>query len=87
MDLTLQTHTVSTDFKFDSNNDQTLHVGLLGRYQDNFANPETGIRRLIPDYEKIDLGLFATYSRDLNTKTTLEAGLRYDFNRIDAKKF
>lgn len=87
VDLRLQTHSLSSNFKFDANRIHIVNTGLLFRYQDNFANPETGIRRLIPDYQKTDLGAYITYKWRTSDKTTIDAGLRYDFNRIDAKKF
>jgi iron complex outermembrane receptor protein len=87
IDLELQTHTLTTDFKLDANEDYELQFGLLGRFQDNFANPATGVRRLIPDYERYDLGSFITGEYFLSELWTLEAGLRYDYNRIDAQKF
>jgi len=87
VDLTLKTQSLLADFKFDANTDRKFHVGLLFRYQDNFANPETGVRRLIPDYEKTDIGAFVTSEWRLNDRTIIDAGLRYDFNSIDAQKF
>ena len=59
----------------------------MGRYQDNFANPDTGVRRLIPDFDKYDFGAYTTAEWQLNDKVVVNAGIRYDFNRIDAKKF
>ncbi|KAA2217519.1 TonB-dependent receptor, partial [Maribacter flavus] len=53
----------------------------------NFANPDTGVRRLIPDYDKYDLGAYSVAEYSLNESWTVDAGLRYDFNRINAKKF
>lgn len=87
VDLTLQTHSVTADFKFDANKERIFHVGGLFRYQDNFANPDTGVRRLIPDYQKFDIGAFITSECQLGDATIIDAGVRYDFNRIDAKKF
>ncbi len=87
IDLTLQTHTVLADVNLDVNLDRKINFGILARYQDNFANPETGVRRLIPDYEKYDVGLYATTEWRINSNFTADAGVRYDFNRIDAKKF
>lgn len=87
LDLNLQTHTLSSDVMLDSNSAYKLQFGLMGRYQNNFANPDTGVRRLIPDYDKYDIGVYTTVEYDLNEVTTLDFGLRYDFNRIDAKKF
>lgn len=87
IDLELITHTLSTDFKWDSNEAVQLHFGLMGRYQDNFANPATGVRRLIPDYEKYDFGSFLIGEYQLNSEFTLDAGIRYDYTKIDALKF
>ena len=87
VDLLLQTHTVLADLSLDSNLDRIYNFGLLGRYQDNFASPETGVRRIIPDYVKYDFGVYATTEWKLNDALVADAGLRYDFNRIDAKKF
>jgi iron complex outermembrane receptor protein len=86
LDLELQTHTLLTDFTLDSNTDRKVKFGFMGRYQDNFA-PNTGVRRLIPDYEKFDFGAYITGELQLNERLLLDAGLRYDFNRIDAQKF
>ncbi len=87
IDLRLTTHTVSTDIKLDANEGLDLKIGLLGRYQSNFANPETGVRRLIPDYDKYDFGIFSIAEYEINPQITVDAGLRYDFTRINAKKF
>ncbi|SNY99818.1 TonB-dependent receptor [Flagellimonas pacifica] len=87
IDLELTTHTLSTDFKWDAKEKYQVHAGLLGRYQENFANPDTGVRRLIPDYEKFDFGGFVIGEYQVNDQLLLESGLRYDFNRVDAKKF
>ena len=87
IDLTLNSHTVKTSFEFDSKSNQTYKVGLMGGYQNNFANPNTGVRRLIPDYDKYDLGAFAIGNFLFNDKTSLDFGVRYDFNYINAKKF
>lgn len=87
IDLELTTHTLSTDFKIDANRNYKLKLGLLGRYQENFPNPSTGVRRLIPDYEKYDFGVFTTMEYFISDAVLLDAGIRYDFSRIDAKKF
>ncbi|WP_394972131.1 TonB-dependent receptor [uncultured Croceitalea sp.] len=87
LDLELTTHTLSTDFKWDANKTFEVRAGLMFRYQNNFADPATGIRRLIPDYDKYDLGSFITSEFKINDVVTLDAGLRYDFSKINAKKF
>jgi iron complex outermembrane receptor protein len=87
LDLSLTTHSISTDFQFDSKDGLKVKTGLLGRYQINFANPDTGVRRLIPDYNKYDLGAFGVAEYRLKDNLVFDAGIRYDFSRINAKKF
>ena len=87
VDLKLQTHTLTADVNLDANLERKINFGLLARYQNNFANPDTGVRRLIPDYDKYDFGAYITSEWVFSDKTIIDAGIRYDFNRIDAKKF
>ena len=87
IDLTLQTHTLLADASLDSNLDRKYNFGVMGRYQNNFADPDTGVRRLIPDYDKYDFGIYGTTEWRLNDDLIVDAGIRYDFSRIDAKKF
>ncbi len=87
VDLELKTHTLASDFKWDSDEKLELQLGVMGRYQDNFANPATGVRRLIPDYEKYDLGTFLIGEYRINNKWTLDAGIRYDYTKVDAQRF
>ena len=87
IDLELTTHTLTSEFEFDSKPDYQLTTGILLRYQENFADPLTGVRRLIPDYDKYDAGIFITGEYDVNENLIIDAGVRYDFNQIDAQKF
>lgn len=87
IDLRLTTHTLTTDFSFDSTENIKLNSGLMARYQNNFANPATGVRRLIPDYDKYEFGGYITGNFWFTDQLIMDAGVRYDFNRIDAKKF
>lgn len=87
VDLTLQTHTLLADVNLDANLNRKVDFGFMVRYQDNFANPDTGVRRLIPDYNKYDFGVYTTTEWRIHDAIVFDAGLRYDFNRMDAKKF
>ncbi|MEP1488588.1 MAG: TonB-dependent receptor [Algibacter sp.] len=87
IDLNLKTHALKVNLKLDANNKANYNFGIHTSYQNNFANPDTGVRRLIPDYDKYDVGIFAISNLRWNDNTILNFGLRYDFNRIDAKKF
>tara|TARA_R110000850_G_scaffold277086_1_gene422531 strand:+ start:274341 stop:276734 length:2394 start_codon:yes stop_codon:yes gene_type:complete len=87
VDLELTTHTLSADLSYDANINFKANGGLMFRYQNNFANPETGVRRLIPDYDKYDVGVYALGKYFLNDSWIVEGGLRYDYNHLDADKF
>ena len=87
LDLELTTHTLLTDFTWDASPNLEVTGGVLGRYQNNFADPDTGVRRLIPDYDRYEFGGFVIGEYRYGTDWLFEAGLRYDFNRVDAKKF
>ncbi|WP_054850924.1 TonB-dependent receptor domain-containing protein [Olleya sp. ITB9] len=87
VDLTLKTHTLKTNVKLDSKSNVTYQFGVNASFQNNFADPTTGVRRLIPDYDKYDLGTYVISSLRLNNDINLDFGLRYDFNQINAKKF
>jgi len=87
LDLRLQTHTFSPSFEFDAKQEFHLKFGALGRYQNNFADPSTEAKRLIPDYNKYDFGFYTIAEYELQENWTLDAGLRYDFTQVNAKKF
>ncbi|MBP0904604.1 TonB-dependent receptor [Mariniflexile gromovii] len=87
IDLTLQTHALSSNIKIDKFDNKVFEIGFNGEYQNNFANPDTGIRRLIPDYDKYSFGAYATSEWTLNENTLFDAALRYDYVNIDSKKF
>jgi iron complex outermembrane receptor protein len=87
LDLQLDTHTIMLDLDSHLTDAIRLKTGLVTRYQNNFADPNTGVRRLIPDYEKYDLGIYAIADYRLNDKLLLEAGARFDYTYMDAFKF
>jgi len=87
LDLELQTHSLQADLRLDAASKFRHHLGVLGRYQNNFPNPETGVRRLIPDYDRYELGAFFTSEYRVNERLLIDAGIRYDFVNIDAQKF
>lgn len=87
LDLELTTHTLSSDFKWDSHPNFTADFGAESSYQKNFPNPLTQVRRLIPDYEMYTAAGYATLNYDLSDALTLDGGFRYDFVRMDAMKY
>jgi iron complex outermembrane recepter protein len=86
LDLSLKTHSFNLDYK-KSNHDWTVKSGMNTSFQNNFANPATGIRPLIPNYDKIDLGVYGVVSHDLSESFSLETGLRYDYTAMNATKY
>ena len=87
LDLELTTHTLQLDYKNDANSNWTWETGILGRFQDNFANPDTGVRRLIPDYNRFEAGMYTSSYYRWKNSHSLDFGIRYDYSRIDSKKF
>ncbi|WP_250435862.1 TonB-dependent receptor [Hanstruepera flava] len=87
VDLRLQTHSVKGDVKVDKLGRYLINFGLSGRFQDNFANPDTGVRRLIPDYTKYDLGAYFILKANISEQFIGDFGVRYDLNHIDAYKY
>ncbi|MCL9770610.1 TonB-dependent receptor [Flavobacterium sp. HXWNR69] len=86
LDLQLATHTFLADYKTNIGN-WKLKSGLNLGYQNNFANPKTGVRPLIPSYEKLDAGLYGIAVYKFDNATSLESGIRYDFSTIEATKY
>ncbi len=86
MDLRLITHSASLVHLIERSN-WSLESGISGSFQDNFPNPATKARRLIPDYYRYDAGIFSVYKYRFSSKLNAEAGARYDFNRYDAYKY
>ena len=86
LDLQLATHTFLADYKTNIGN-WRLKSGLNLGYQNNFANPKTGVRPLIPSYEKLDAGLYGIAVYKFDNATSLESGIRYDFSTIEATKY
>ena len=86
LDLKLDTHSILIDLN-GSFEDLNFKSGIMGRFQTNFANPETGIRRLIPDYDKYDFGLYTVLDKKINDKFEIETGVRFDYSYMDVFKF
>lgn len=86
LDLQLATHTFLLDYNTSLENWKIRLGGNFG-FQDNFANPNTGIRPLIPSYQKVDIGTYGIVNYKIENSLTLESGLRYDFTQMNATKY
>lgn len=87
VDLELMTHSIMVDLTSKLNDAINLKTGLAASYQNNFADPLTGVRRLIPDYDQYKMAGFAVVDATINDKLTAEAGARFDYTFMDASKF
>lgn len=87
VDLKLITQNLKSDFIIDKFDDSKIYLGITGKYQENIANPETGVRRLIPDYEKTDVSFYGIWNTTFNDKLAADFGIRYDYNFINAQKY
>ena len=87
LDLNLQTHSIAFDLESKFENNSNLKTGISARYQKNFPDPATGVKRIIPDYKKYDFSLYSVFDIELSNDWLLEAGMRYDFSHIDAYKY
>ena len=88
IDMQLTSHGLQTIFEYLKCDQDKFYAGFTGLYQNNFSNTEnTGVRALIPNYNKFEAGFFLTNERSLTDKIKLETGIRYDYSQISATKF
>ncbi|MEJ5106510.1 TonB-dependent receptor [Chryseobacterium sp. MYb328] len=86
MDLRLITHSASLIHLIERSK-WSLESGISAGFQDNYPNPATEVRRLIPDYYRYDAGAFSVFKYRFTPKLNAEAGVRYDFSRYDSYKY
>ncbi|MGB2136210.1 MAG: TonB-dependent receptor, partial [Flavobacteriaceae bacterium] len=86
IDLTLDTHNLTTNYEW-GRSKWTFDSGAFLQIQDNYSNPNTGIKRLIPDYIKTRLGAYFTSSYTPSNDFSLGFGFRYGHQNNQVKKF
>jgi iron complex outermembrane receptor protein len=59
----LSTHAVNVDYKKHCTTD---FKGFNTSIQNNFANPATGIKPLIPNFDRVEFGAYGIASYDLS---------------------
>lgn len=87
LDLDLNTHDLNLHLEVDRFDTFELNAGIDLFYQNNFPDPATGVRRLIPDYDRYMAGAYVGAVHSLSRKLELDAGIRYDYDHMDALKF
>lgn len=86
LDLELSTHSLQSDYKKEWHQ-FSLKTGISGSFQNNFANPRTGVRPLIPTYVRFDGGLYGIGTYEIKKDLVVEGGIRYDFSTTEATKY
>lgn len=61
--------------------------GIDAVYQNNYSDPQTKARRLIPNYNKYAVGGYTVFKYDFSPKLQFEAGARYDYQYMDVVKW
>lgn len=87
LDIHLQTHSFLVDLLSAQNETMSWAVGTSLSFQDNFSDPDTGVKRLIPDYFRTQTGAYLTATYFPSNNFQLEGGIRYDLDWLNAKKF
>ncbi len=87
VDLELVTHNLSLSLESDISDAISLKTGLVGNFQENFADPSTGVRRLIPDYKQYKLAMYGIADYQISEKFIAEFGGRFDYTFMDVFKF
>ena len=79
--LFFKLHTLTYDLRYITNewNGWKFSTGIGGMYQ---KSGNEGEEYLIPDYRLFDFGIYATATKALGERWTLNGGLRYDYRRL-----
>jgi iron complex outermembrane receptor protein len=86
LDMALITNQININHLLNRDN-WSLESGIDGTYQNNYSDPATKARRLIPNYDKYAAGVYSIFKYKFNSKWNTEASARYDFNRYDVQKW
>ena len=87
LDIELLSHDMLFNFRSKQENSLRWQSGLSAQLQDNFVDPNTGVRRLIPDYLRYKFGIYTISEYAPSNNFSAEVGLRFDYDYIDAQKY
>ena len=87
LDLLLQSHDLIFNYRSPLQQSTQWSSGVSGQLQDNFSDPGTGVRRLIPDYLRYKVGAYWVGEYLPSNNFSAEIGLRFDYDYIDAQKY
>lgn len=86
MDITLTTHQIKLDHIHEHER-WKWETGINGIYQNNYPDPSTKTRRILPDYNRYEVGAYSALEYRFGKKIRGEAAIRYDFSQYNAYKY
>lgn len=86
LDLALMTHQFNINDLLEREK-WSLETGIDAGFQNNYSDPATKARRLIPNYDKYSAGMYSVFKYKISGNFNVEAGARYDFTRYDVTKW
>jgi iron complex outermembrane receptor protein len=86
LDLELMTHQFNLNDLLERGK-FSLETGIDASFQNNYSDPATKARRLIPNYDKYAAGIYLIFKYKISHDFNIEAGTRYDFTRYDVTKW
>ncbi|MEC5158646.1 TonB-dependent receptor [Chryseobacterium sp. MP_3.2] len=86
LDLALMTHQFNINDVLEREK-FSLESGVDAAFQNNYSDPATKARRLIPNYDQYSAGIYSVFKYKLLSKVNVEAGLRYDYRFYDVTKW
>lgn len=87
LDIELLSESLNLDYHSYRLDGFQYKMGILGKYQFNYSNPDTGVKRLIPDYVKFQAGAYGVLDYELENKSAFELGIRFDYIDLKSYKF
>jgi iron complex outermembrane receptor protein len=85
IDLYLNTHSTQAHYEW-TEGIAAFKSGVFAQVQDNTSNPDTGVKRLIPDYIKFKTGGFLTAVVKPN-RLMIGFGARYEHSNNEVQKY
>lgn len=86
LDMELMTHQFNINDLLEREK-WSLETGIDASFQNNYSDPATKARRLIPNYDKYSAGAYSVFKYKISPEFNFEAGARYDFTRYDVTKW
>lgn len=86
LDMALITNQLNLNHLLKRNN-WSLESGIDLAYQNNYNDPSTLARRLIPNYDKYSGGVYSVFKYKFSPKWNAEASARYDRNHYTVYKW